>query len=266
MQLSISVNISDIVEYKKNIFELLISRPGIFFKKNIKDVISIMKNSGIKGLELVLLKNTSTADISKVKEFSKRYDLPILSLHQPVINLNIKKEDIEKLFFYGSILKVKVIVIHIRAIIQLLADKNFILFIKDAQKKNKILMGVENLPITPLNFFNTTTYKTRGFSELISTSGLHITFDTTHLAQAGEDIEKFYKINMKSIVNIHLSNYVKGFIGKEHTILTNGSLKIARFLQVLNDSSYDKLLTLEINDSLPHIIESLKQIEITNYL
>lgn len=266
MQLSISVNISDLLEHKKNIFENIIARPSFFSKKNVKSTILVMKESGIIGLELVLLKNTNVVDINKIKEFSKLYEIPILSLHQPVISLNMNKEDIEKLFLYGSILKVKVIVIHIGAISRLLADSNFVHLIKVLQKKNKILMGVENLPIMPLNFFNRVTYKTREFSQLLTKNSLSITFDTTHLAQAGEDIIGFYKANGKNIVNIHLSNYIRGIIGKQHTILTNGNLEIDRFLKILKESSYENLLTLEINDSLPHIIESLKQIKITEYL
>jgi len=266
MQLSISVNISDIVEYKKNIFELLISRPGIFSKINTKNTISAMKESGIKGLELVLLKNSSKADIYKVNEFSKKYDIPILSLHQPVVSLNMNREDIEKLFLYGSILGVKVIVIHIGTISRLLMNESFILLVKSLQEKSGIHIGIENMPIMPLNFFDTTTYRTREFSELLAKNKLYITFDTTHLAQVGENIIDFYKANRESIVNIHLSNYVQGIIGTQHTILTNGNLEINRFLKTLKESSYEDLLTLEINNSLLCILESLKQIGITKYL
>lgn len=267
MQLSISVNISDIVEHKKNIFERLIARPCVFSKKNIKNTISEIKESGIKGLEIVLLKDTSKTDILKAKEFSNQYNLPILSLHQPVINFfNMSKKDIEKYFLFGHILDAKVIVIHVGAIGRLLADNDFILLVKFLQKKNKILMGIENMPVMPFNFFNKSTYKTKEFSQLLTQNGLSITFDTTHLSQVGENIVDFYKANNENIVNIHLSNYIRGTIGKQHTILTKGDLDINIFLKLLKSSSYANLLTLEINDSLQHIIESLRQIKITEYL
>jgi sugar phosphate isomerase/epimerase len=195
--------------------------------------------------------------------------LTVFSVHQSISTLfNISIREIEELFGIANKLKAEIIVLHINVIGNQIFDNTYIQELKDLERKYRIKIGIENSPISPLTVFNKYTWNGNKFSNLMKEKGFNITFDVTHLAQTGKDIVDFYKVNKNRIVNIHLSNYKENFLNKylllsngTHLPLGKGTSPIKQLLNVLKQTNYNGVITMEISGSLQELCESAKFIK-----
>lgn len=72
MKLSVSINIVDILNSKGDIFERVFARHELFKKTNkISEILLLLKESGITGVELVLSTKTKDRDIILIKKYLK---------------------------------------------------------------------------------------------------------------------------------------------------------------------------------------------------
>ena len=275
MKLSAWVSISDLLPEKKNgfgefIFDKFIKQK-LFTKINQKEVLLALKKSGVNGIELLSTSNVTDEDIQKVQEMLKELGLAIFSIHQSISTLfNIGIQEIEGLFQIANKLKAGVIVLHINVIGNHIYEEHYVQSLKDLERKYKIKIAIENSPISPLTLFNKNTWNGNKFSTLVKEKGFNITFDTTHLSQTGKDIVDFYKKNKDRIVNIHLSDYKKNILNKylllengNHLPLGKGSSPIKQFLNVLKQSNYSGVITMEISGNLQDLCDSARFIKST---
>ena len=273
MKLSAWVSITDLLPEKKSgfgefIFNKFIKQK-LFTKYNQKDVLLALKKSGVNGVELLSTSSVNNEDIQKVKKILAELNLSVFSVHQSISTLfNIGINEIEGLCQIAYKLKAQVIVLHINVIGNQIFDSYYVHALKDLEGKYKIKIGIENSPISPLSLFKTHTWNGDKFSALIKEKGFNITFDTTHLAQTGKDIIDFYKKNKHRIINIHLSDYKKSFINKylllsnsTHLPLGKGTSPIKQFLNILKETHYNGIITMEINGSLSELCESARFIK-----
>ncbi len=210
---------------------------------------SQIKKTGADGIELVHgLK--SRKPFKNVIKLSKKHNLPILSIHQPLwtglgipdysfINLAIK-------------LNIKNIVIHPLPIINFEHKRMKKYFIKLAsiQKRHSLKMLLENLPVNkqaPLidKFFpgGKDSQNPLNLLETAKRYNFGVCLDTTHL----EDINLGERYWLKKILpftkNIHLSNFTKD---KAHLPLHLGDMNYLTFLNALKKNNYNGLITLEM--------------------
>lgn len=276
MKLSAWVSITDLLPNKKNgfgefIFDKFIKQK-LFTKDNQKDVLLALKKSGVNGIELLSTSNVSDRDIQKVQKMLKELDLTVFSVHQSISTLfNIGIKEIEGLFHIAHKLKAGVIVLHINVIGNQIFDNSYVYALKDLEQKYKIKIGIENSPISPLTVFNKRTWDSDKFSDLVREKGFNITFDTTHLSQTGNNIVDFYKRSKERIVNIHLSDYKANFLNKyfllsngTHLPLGKGTSPIKQLLNVLKQTNYNGVITMEINGTLQQLCESAEFIKREN--
>jgi len=283
MKLSAWVAVGDLIQKKKETFfeRFIIAKfiyQNIFYKKNPTDILISLKKAGVDGIELLLTSNATDKDLEKAVQMIKNLNMRIFSVHQPLSTLfNIKISEIIKFCQIAKKLEAKVLVLHINVIGNQIFDKKYIADLKELEKEYNIKIAIENSPKSILTIFNSYCWQENKFSKLIRENDLNITFDTTHLAQAatesdsiGGDIISFYKNNKNRIVNIHLSDYKKHFLNT-HLLLTNhthlplgkGTLPIREFLQILKQTNYDGLITMEINGNLEELCKSAELIAST---
>jgi len=273
VRLSAWVSTSDLLNEKESGFGEFIFRKfikqNIFSKNNAQEVLQSLKRAGVNGIELLISSNTKDQDIQIIRKMLRELDIRIFSVHQSVSTLfNISIIGVGSLFKIANELSVEVVVLHISSIGDQIFDRNYVGGLKDLENKYKIKIGIENMPMNPLWFFKTYTWKENEFSSLIEKTGFHITFDTTHLAQTGGDIIDFYKKNKSRIINIHLSDYKKNFLNNPlmltygtHLPLGRGQLPIGKFLKTLKETDYNGIITMEINGTLPEILRSARVIK-----
>jgi len=275
MKLSTWIFITDLLPEKKGIFDKLLVdqfiKKSLFGKDKEEKVFKALKEFGVDGIELLVSRNTTDGDLKKVSLLLKKNKTKVLSIHQPLeLIFNISSTQIEKLFYAGKLLNAKLIVLHLKAISKNLNNKNFMNKLKKLERQSKIKIAIENDHKTPISFFVPYISDSNLFSAAVINYKLNVTFDTSHLAQAGGDIINFYNKNKKKIINIHLSDYKNSFLNKYlflnkdmHMILGKGELQIKELLTALKKDKYNGYINLEIRGSLNDIVKSVKFVKKT---
>lgn len=273
MKLSAWVTVSDLIPVRKTKIETLIDfvlgDKLIFRAHTTKQVFNKLKQAGVDGIELLVPLMSSDENIADIIKITRKYKLPILSIHQSLTSLTyISLTAITRLCKIAHITSAKIVVLHSGALGNKLSSKHFITTLKIFEKKYKIKFGIENMQKTPLSFRKKYTYKEKEFAVAIRKTGLSITLDTTHLAQAGGNILSFYEKNKKNIVNIHLSDFEKNWLNtylllqsRMHLPLSKGNLPILKLLRLLKDNRYTGLITMEIDGKLNDLCDNAQMIK-----
>lgn len=122
-----------------------------------------------------------------------------------------------------------------------------------------VLVSIENMPkVRSWRGFKvpfTTTpfrYQRRDeLWELLERHNLYMTFDTTHYGTTGESLGAAFAQFRDRVRIIHLSNFrTRDF--EEHTALDDGDLDLRAFLQRVETTAFDGLVTLELR---PQVLE-----------
>jgi sugar phosphate isomerase/epimerase len=274
MKISLYTRISDLISTKETFFDgvndFLFNDPKRkMFKKYSPDFIfSSLKKSGVGGVELIALADLPEKSIQIVKKILQKHDLEVFTIHQSNDSLlGIDLQEIERLCGIANAFSANIIVLHINAFKKDLSNETFINGLKDLQKKYKVRFGIENVVKTPFTLAKAM-YKTHEFSQMLQSLGLNITFDTTHIGQAGEDINNFYLKNKNKIINIHISDYKNNWLNRvlylandTHLPLGQGELPIREFLALLKKEKYQDLITMEINGDLETLCQNARLIK-----
>lgn len=125
--------------------------------------------------------------------------------------------------------------------------------------KGAVLVSIENMPkVRSWRGFKvpfTTSpfrYQRRDeLWELLERHNLYMTFDTTHYGTTGESLGAAYSQFRDRVKTIHLSNF-RNRDFEEHTSLDDGDLDLQGFLNRVESTAYDGLITLELR---PQILE-----------
>ena len=269
MKISMWVTVSDLVDVRQTVIEKIID---IFDKKHTAfqsyshdHTFRLLKKAGIDGMELLIPLHTSDKNITDVMKIMDRYNIPVFSIHQSLSNQNrISYRDIQRLCMVAQKFRASVVVLHSGTLGTKLFDTEFVNSLKSLQKKYRVIFGIENMDksFLPAESF---TYNGDDFASIVKKMGFFMTFDTTHLAQVGENIIDFYRANKKRIINIHLSNYKEKWLGKyllpqmyTHLSLKDGELPMKKFLAMLKKENYKGLVTMETNSNLDELCESAR--------
>jgi sugar phosphate isomerase/epimerase len=241
----------------------------IFTLNTPEDVFKSWKEAGVDGIEFLVAANPTAQHIEAAKTIFKKNGIIVLSIHQSLTGLfSISLKEITRLFEVAKEFSAKVIVLHLQAIGSKIFDDQFVAELKKLEKKFNIPVGIENSPKNPFALHMPYTWRADEFAEVVISKGFHITLDTTHLAQTGEDIIDFYQKYKTHIINIHISDFRKTFLGTrllllkgQHLELGKGELPMRAFLKTLTDTHYDGLVTMEIDTNLEGLCKSAKIIK-----
>jgi sugar phosphate isomerase/epimerase len=212
-----------------------------------------LKETGIDGVELAVgIKSRWSAPY--YKSLSRKYNLPIVSLHQPVwawLDLYFD----EGFFAIAKELDVQYVTCHPLPKISFQSKRmrEYLKRLSQIQSKTGIQVLIENMPekynhklLSYLFPQDTTTRDIMSLSNTISEFGLNMTLDIDHLQSSTPHKEPFFTKIYPKIKNIHLSS----FDGKKrHMPLYIGNFHAAEFIQYLNKVNYKGLLTFEINST-----------------
>ncbi len=209
------------------------------------------KETGIDGLEIVLGFRSRFA-YEKLVTYSRYYNLPILSIHQPLwsgVGLFFDK----RFLHLAEKLNVKKIVFHPPPVVNLQSTRSRKYFEKLArlQKEQNIQIMLENmsakyakgrhLRILPSHFRQLLNI----FSvyDIAEEFDFQLTFDTSHALVTSPHEEEWFPKMYPRIGNIHLSS----FTGKKvHLPLSMGDFASQSFVSYLKQKNYTGLVTLEI--------------------
>ena len=270
MKTSISLFLSDILPHKKRLIHKIV-KAKIFKNRTTDDVFSHLKKSGLDGFELLLpfYAKTTDEDVMEIKNLTKQYNFPVLSVHQSLRFFTATKiEEITRLFKIADMLDSKVIVLHMNSARKQIFDKNYIQALHELEKKYKITATFENMEKHAESYFHSHRWHAIKFSKLVEKTGFHITFDIVHLAHSGGNIIHFFEKNKERIINIHLSDYKFHFLNSslrpmryKHMPVGKGELPINDLLKTLQKEKYEGLITLELHSDMPGVEQSIAAIK-----
>lgn len=215
-------------------------------------ILKKLKATGVDGVELVVgLKSRWNA--KNLLELSKKCDVPIVSLHQPMWSGGGLWLD-EEFINLAHIFNIKNITCHPLPGISFDHPRMQMYFQRLArlQKEKQVQILVENME---KGFLGTDadTYDMEKLLELAQAFDFKITLDTDHLALAEPHKEEWFPKIFPYLGNIHLSSFSKT---QKHMPLYLGDFKTKEFLQTLYGADYQGLITLELQ--YPHLITFFK--------
>lgn len=269
MKTSAGLFLTDILPRRRGLFNKIIKNK--IFRNDIPAarVFENLKKSGVDGIELFLpyFQHATYDDIYEVKNKLIKYNMPVFSIHQALrFFTKTKLDEITKLFSFADILKAHVIVLHMSTAGKQVFNKEYITTIHSLQQKYGIKIGFENREKFFMSMLNKYGWQEDSFSQLMKKDNFNITLDTTHLAQAGGNIIRFFQENKDRIVNIHLSDYQPHILNcirpfrYRHMPLGKGTLPIEQFLETLRQEKYQGLVTMEMHTDLDGMCESARVI------
>jgi sugar phosphate isomerase/epimerase len=233
-QLQVNASISD--------FSPLLRGPAYLFAG--------LQSAGVSGIELWIgVKSRWT--IGYYQRLAKKYDLPIVSLHQPLWAMTGVWFD-EGFFTLAQKLGVQHVTCHPLPNIPL-QDRRMQKYFRrlaNAQKRTGVKVLVENLPQHYRNgllhrFFPPALDASDMLrvSEMASKFGLGVTLDTDHIHLPKPHKQPWFNAVLPKVRNVHLSSFGDD---KRHLPLYMGDLQAWEFVQYLQKRNYVGTITLEI--------------------
>ena len=269
MKTSAALFLTDILPQKRKLFSKIVKNK-IFGNLVPDEVFATLRKSGVDGIELFLPSYAKVRfdDIKEAKEVLDIHHMPVLSVHQSLRFFSKTKiAEITTLFAMADVMGAKVIVLHMSSAGKQLFDKEYTDTLHSLEEKYGIKVGFENREKYIGSLFDGYGWDQEKFATLMKESGFSITLDTTHLAQAGGDIVKFFRDNKDRIINIHISDYKPHFLNSslrpfrfKHLPLGKGKLPIDEFISTLKKEKYKGLVTMEMHTDLQGMCESAEVI------
>jgi hypothetical protein len=236
------------VLYKKR------SRPHIsidpwLHEISLEEGIAFAKKAGFDGIEYMLTMRDLVFGPSKALRLSEKYNMPITSLHQPLI-LIIQTPSwlfprmliIPKQFPHAQLVNH-----HVSAFMFRKPSPVRALKYKKMFEEADLMVSYESNPGNGLfsigRQYAKPTYDPIAFQEFAWKHDLPMNLDVCHIASRNYDIVKFFTDNHKLIRLIHLSDFKDG---KQHLPLGEGTLPIKKLLQEVKRLKWDGHITFEI--------------------
>src|SRR5260221_2954098 len=267
MKIAASIFANSLLSKKGTFLEQVITKQ--YRQKDIEKIFTILKKAGIDGIELGIPNNFPLKDLTAVKKILAKNSVNVLSIHQHIRILSYSSfEEIEKVFQLAKTFNASRIVFHTDMLSQHLRDVDKIKELKKLEKSYKILACFENMQFHHVFFRKKMSWHEETFQNLMQKHALHITLDTSHLAQTKKDIISFFKKNKNLIQNIHISDYKQHPLSASllgtylfHLPFGKGNLPIKEFLQTLKSEKYTGNVTIEVIGTLEQKSESIQTIK-----
>ena len=249
----------------------IILSTGSIYNLDISTIMAVAAEVGFAGIELVIDWRWETHRLTHLESLMARYNLPILAVHSPFLNMPIHGwpddpvDRVKQSVRLAEALGTRTIVVHPpERWVRLQAGIFGPSFSKrisvpfplsgpgplgrwlwhdlaDFQARTRVKITVENMPCRPFGPMSLEPHYYWKPSHLNHFQ--YLTFDTTHVGTRHKNLLLFYRQVKSKVAHIHLSNYN----GQEHQLLDDGDLPLAEFLRTLLADNFCGLIALELN-------------------
>lgn len=217
----------------------------------LEEYFLLANNLKVDGLEVVVGWKTRF-QLRKLARLSKRYNVPILSIHQPAWSVAGFWQD-EKAFYFAQKFNA-VYVAHplVNTHINSPKSKTYYKWLVEMQKKYEIEILIENMTniyqLMPLLHYVSKKHHDSAtdveyFDSICKKYGFGFTLDISHLMESEPQNADGFMELWPFLKNIHLSDFTEK---KEHMGLGDGVLNYESFLAYLKEKKYNGLINLEL--------------------
>ncbi len=237
----------------------------------VEKQVAVAKETGFDGIDYIATMSELLLSKDKISRFSKEYNIPVLGIHSPLPIVTITPSILfQKLFQYVSLFpECRVYNFHLSGFMSpfLNWEGNTIEKFMKLAKEKKVVISFESNPIRPVYvfswFYPKATYDPETFADYCARNNLLITFDTSHIADQGYDIVKFYRKYYKIVKLIHLSDF-KGNV--QHLPLGKGDLPLKALFSEMKKTGYKETVSFEIYEFPRNTSTAAKQAAIKESL
>lgn len=217
----------------------------------LEEYFLLANNLKVDGLEVVVGWKTRF-QLRKLARLSKRYNVPVLSIHQPAWSVAGWWQD-EKAFYFAKKFN-SVYVAHplVNTHINSPKSKAYYKWLVEMQNKYEIEILIENMTniyqLMPLLHYVSKKHHDSAtdveyFDSICKRYGFGFTLDISHLMEAEPQNADGFSELWPYLKNIHLSDFTEK---KEHMGLGDGNLNYESFLAYLKEKKYSGLINLEL--------------------
>jgi sugar phosphate isomerase/epimerase len=231
----------------------------------LRHIFALARDAGFDGLELVLGPGAIPEDSSRIKELSREYGLPILTIHPPMIPMPGRREHHRLLPVLARVahqLDSQFIVIHVPKALSLSEGIG-----KEYVAAVGACVGQLRGGSPRLCLENQAVFRTEDRRYILSTPqklgcfaqehDVAVTLDTAHAASFPCDLLEAYEALASRLVNVHFSDFRRDLSippwfnlhshFKHHQMPGQGDLALVPFLERLKRDSYDGIITVEVS-------------------
>lgn len=215
----------------------------------------LAKAAGFDGIEVMITQDPVTQDASALLELSRQHELPILSVHAPVLPLAQlvwgvdPNHKLAKSAELASAVGARTVVVHPPFRWEVSYARTFERTIRRLSAEFGVELAVENMfpwRLGPVNL--------RGYSP--SSDPVHIdcdamTLDFSHAALGGRDSLEFATAMGSRLRHVHLcdgtASMAEGQLFDEHLVPGRGTQPVAEVLQYLASTGWEGSLVAEVH-------------------
>lgn len=225
------------------------------FPASTEKAFALAKAAGYDGIEVMVTQDRATQEADQLRELSQRYELPILSVHAPVLLLTQfvwgwdPKAKLERSAELAAQMGAGTVVVHPPFTWQRGYARRFAEIVASTHERYGVEIAVENM----------FPWKVRGLSVAAYAPGWDptgydfdaITLDFSHAALSGRDTLEMAEVLGDRVRHIHLcdgsGSLDEGKIFDEHLLPGRGGQPVAQTLEWLARRGWDGSVIAEVN-------------------
>lgn len=214
------------------------------------------KAAGYDGIEILITSEEATRNPETLKQYSQKYNLPILSIHAPVLFLTQfvwgrdPKIKLQKTAQLAAQVGADTVVVHPPFRWQKTYAEEFLQIVRETSETQNVKIAVENMFPWAVKNTSIQAYAPGPDPRVMDCD--HITLDFSHAALSGDDSYQLALEYGDRLAHVHLCDGLSGNgtdnkIFDEHLMPGKGNQPVADVLQHLALSKWEGHIVAEIN-------------------
>jgi sugar phosphate isomerase/epimerase len=215
----------------------------------------LARDAGFDGVEVMITNDRSTQDARVLLELSRRYELPILSVHAPVLFLTQfvwgvdSNHKLERSAELARAVGASTVVVHPPFRWQLIAAATFERTVRSLSERFELELAVENMFPWKLGPVTLRGYSPSPDPTIADCDAL--TLDFSHASLAGRDSLEFARTMGDRLRHVHLcdgpGSMAEGYLFDEHRVPGHGTQPVAEVLEYLAGRAWNGSLIAEVS-------------------
>lgn len=221
----------------------------------VEHAFEVSKAVGFDGIEVLVTNDPITRDIAKLREYSERYEQPILAVHAPVLLLTTfvwgrdPRVKLEKSAELAAALDADTVVVHPPFRFQSSYATNFESIVREITAASGVTIAVENM--FPWKIAKRSLKAYLPSSDPLALDVDAMTLDFSHASLSGRDSLAYAKEMGSRLSHIHLcdgsASIDEGMVFDEHLVPGRGTQPISETLDWLVENDWSGAIVAEIN-------------------
>ena len=217
------------------------------------DAFRLARDAGFDGIEVMVTQHRETQDAAALLALSRKYALPILSIHAPVLPLaqfvwgGGPRGKLEGAARLAVAVGAKVVVVHPPFVWEPRYARDFADIVRDIEERYDLAVAVENMFALTVGRLSLPVHSPSPDATLIDCASL--TLDFSHAAVAARDALELAVAMGKRLRHVHLCDGTvgEGRLIDEHLVPGHGTQPVAEVISHLAAGDWDGSLIAEVH-------------------